>query len=390
MVDLFSPVEKRFLTGMTLTMSLRQLGLLLVMPFLSVYALELKGGTASLAGLAIGIYGLTQAVLQIPNGLLSDRIGRKPVVLITMVIFTSGLVLAAIAKNVETLIIARAIQGGGAVAAVLFSWIGDEIPDQKRNRAMAFPGMFVGITSVFSFIAGPLLFKVLEMSHIFWICAGLSLLAMLYVLFLLKETGRQEASSNYQVSDLIKLLARWRFLKYVLNGFTINYVLTAVFLMIPLFLRENGQTGLMWIIFVPATLLGVPLMMLASRRADLGLDKLMILLALLLMLISTLFLLSSLFLTIFLSALFFFPSYMILTTLLPAGVTKLSENNIRGTVTATFNTFQFVGSFAGSAISGLLWEIRPLISVITLSAIVTIVMLINLSGMKKPPADTGG
>ena len=101
MVDLFSPVEKRFLTGMTLTMSLRQLGLLLVMPFLSVYALELKGGTASLAGLAIGIYGLTQAVLQIPNGLLSDRIGRKPVVLITMVIFTSGLVLAAIAKNVD-------------------------------------------------------------------------------------------------------------------------------------------------------------------------------------------------------------------------------------------------------------------------------------------------
>ena len=109
MAELFSSVQKRFLAGMTLTMSLRQLGLLLVMPFLSVYALELTGGTAALAGLAIGIYGLTQALLQIPNGLLSDRIGRKPVVLLTMFIFTAGLVLAALAKNIETLILARAL-----------------------------------------------------------------------------------------------------------------------------------------------------------------------------------------------------------------------------------------------------------------------------------------
>jgi hypothetical protein len=220
------------------------------------------------------------------------------------------------------------------------------------------------------------------MSQIFWICAGLSGLSTLYVLILLKESGHRKDSSGIHIKELLSVLKQWRFLKYVINGFTINYVLTAFFLMVPLYLRAGGQTEKMWIIFVPSTLLGIPLMMMASKRADRGLERLMVSIGIGIMLIAALFLISSQFLMILLSALCFFPAYMILTTLLPAGVTKLSGINIRGTVTATFNTFQFVGSFAGSAVSGILWEISPLVSVITLSAIVAVVLMINLAGIR--------
>lgn len=370
-------MEQRFLGGITLTMSLRQLGLLLVMPFLSVYALHLEGGTTALAGLAIGLYGLTQAVLQIPNGILSDRIGRKPVVLITMSIYTAGLILAALAQNIHLLLIARALQGAGAVSAVLFSWIGDEISEERRSRAMAFPGMFVGITSVFSFIAGPLLTHVMNVAQVFWVCALLSAISVLYIAFMMKGPKIQSSNNKLSFREFKHIISTKSFIKYLLTGFSINYTLTSVFFLIPLMLDSIGESGRMWIVFVPSTLLGIPVMMKASKVADHRGDRGMIVTGLLLLLISVGLLSLKGFWVLVLSALFFFPGYMILTTLLPAGVTKLAEQNLRGTVTATFNTFQFLGSFAGSLISGVFYGLHPVYALLALALVIGLVLFIQ-------------
>ncbi len=374
----FTPTEKRFLGGITLTMSLRQLGLLLVMPFLSVYALELEGGTSALAGLAIGLYGLTQALLQVPNGLLSDRIGRKPVVLITMSIYTAGLALAALATNIHLLLIARALQGAGAVAAVLFSWIGDEISEERRNRAMAFPGMFVGITSVFSFIAGPLLTHVVNVSQVFWICTALSAISVLYVGFMMKKPSRQTESNRFSFKEFRVVISTRSFFRYIVTGFGSNFTLTSVFFLIPLLLDRSGQLSKMWMVFVPSTLIGIPVMMGASRSADRLGDRNMLITGVSLILMSVLVLLFKGFGFIVLSALLFFPGYMILTTLLPAGVTKLAETRLRGTVTATFNTFQFLGSFAGSLITGLLYGLHLTWALAALAIVVGTILLIQV------------
>ncbi|MFZ5939086.1 MAG: MFS transporter [Bacteroidota bacterium] len=379
MAKTFSVQEQRFLGGITLTMSLRQLGLLLVMPFLSVYALNLEGGSTALAGLAIGLYGLTQAVFQIPNGLISDRVGRKPVVLITMSIYTAGLALAALSTNIHLLLIARALQGAGAVSAVLFSWIGDEIPEDRRNRAMAYPGMFVGITSVFSFIVGPLLVHFVNVSQVFWICTGLSALSVLYVAFMMRGPKRQSEVNRLSFSEFRMVISTGRFARYLATGFSINYTLTSIFFLIPLILDHTGQTSHMWMVFVPSTLLGIPVMMRASKAADHYGDHRMIVLGVILLLISTVLLSFHPFVIIILSALFFFPGYMILTTLLPAGVTKLADQHLRGTVTATFNTFQFLGSFAGSLVTGIFYGIHPFYAILVLGVLLGLILVFQLS-----------
>jgi len=229
---LFTPQEKSILTGLSAALGLRQLGLLLVLPFLAVWAGGLDGQTPALIGVAMGMFGLSQGLLQIPYGLWSDRVGRKKPFIAGMFIFTCGLILAYFAKSIYLLILARTLQGGGAVGAVIFSWIGDAIPAEKRNRAMSIPGIAVGMSSIIAFIGGPFLIKFITVEQMFLICAICSAGAVFYITFFIPYEATPEPTP-FSMRECFTAMKGPGLPPLYLSGLIMNYNLVAVFFILP-------------------------------------------------------------------------------------------------------------------------------------------------------------
>jgi MFS family permease len=185
--SVFARYEMNFIVSLGIAMALRQLAMVMILPFMSVYGNTLLYNTPALVGIALGIYGLIQGIMQIPFGSLSDRIGRKNVITIGSLFLASGLALAAIADNIYMIIIARALQGIGAIAAVCFSWIGDNIADEKRNQAMSIIGIFSGSAAVVGFACGPFLYNIISVPKMFAGCSILVFLSWIYIVIFIKK-----------------------------------------------------------------------------------------------------------------------------------------------------------------------------------------------------------
>ncbi|MGB5669834.1 MAG: MFS transporter, partial [Sedimenticolaceae bacterium] len=173
--------EKRAVLGLAGVYGFRMLGLFLILPVFALFAEKLPGATPFLTGLAVGIYGLTQAVLQIPFGLLSDRIGRKPVIFGGLLLFALGSVIAASAQDVWLVILGRAVQGSGAIAAVVMALAADLTREENRTKAMASIGITIGASFMIAMMAGPVLGRLIGVSGIFWLTAVLALLGIAMV-----------------------------------------------------------------------------------------------------------------------------------------------------------------------------------------------------------------
>ena len=166
--------ERRAALSLAGIFGLRMLGLFMILPVFALYAEHLDGVTPLLVGLAIGVYGLTQAALQIPYGMLSDRIGRKPVIVGGLVVFAAGSVIAAAADTIEWVIVGRALQGAGAIASSLMALLADLTREDHRTKAMAFMGVSIGFSFGLAMVAGPLLNAWVGVPGIFWFTAGLA------------------------------------------------------------------------------------------------------------------------------------------------------------------------------------------------------------------------
>ena len=162
-------------------MSVRMLGLFMLFPVMSVYASEYDNSTPFLVGMAIGVYGLTQALLQIPFGYLSDRFGRKPILIIGLIIFFLGSVLAANTSNLILVVLGRALQGGGAISAVLMAFLADSVNEENRAKANAFVGFQIGVAFMLSLLIGPIISSKVGLQGLFWTIALLSLIALIVV-----------------------------------------------------------------------------------------------------------------------------------------------------------------------------------------------------------------
>ena len=180
-------IERIFALKISLIMSVRMLGLFMLFPVMSVYAGEYDNSTPLLVGMAIGVYGLTQALLQIPFGYLSDRFGRKPILVIGLLIFFFGSILAANTSNLILVIIGRALQGGGAISAVLMAFLADSVSEENRAKANALVGFQIGVAFMLSLLLGPIISSKIGLQGLFWSIALLSLIAMLIV-FSLKHS----------------------------------------------------------------------------------------------------------------------------------------------------------------------------------------------------------
>ncbi|MFA5816575.1 MAG: MFS transporter [Bacteroidales bacterium] len=382
--NLFKGPEKEFLLGISVTLALMQLGLLLVMPFLAVFGEGLEGNTPGLVGFSIGVFGLTQAFLQIPYGNWSDRYGRKKMIIIGLSINAFGLIIGFLAHDIWMLILARAIQGAGAIGTVLFAWIGDRIEPERRSRAMAYPGIFVGVASILSFIVGPVLHRFMTVNVVFLAILVLVIGLIIYIQITLPAHVPKNRS-GIKRKDIIAVFKQRKVWGYLMAGVMMNYVLTSFFFLIPVHLDLLHKTNLNWLIFVPTTLTALAFLRMSSIMADKG--KLTTVLvsgfSLLLASMTVLLLFNINLITLIISAFFFMAGFMSLNTTLPAAVTLLTGSEIRGTVTGVYGTFQNVGSFVGSTLTGVLFGIGHNIPVLVEGGLLVLVITVLTNSKRR-------
>lgn len=373
----FTGYELSFIVSLSVAMALRQLVMVIVMPILSIYSKSLAYSTPFMIGVVFGVYGLVQGIMQIPLGRLSDRIGRKTVITIGSLFLGCGLLLAAFATNIYLLIAARILQGFGAVTAVCFSWIGDNIEEQKRNRSMSIVGIFIGVSAVIGFLGGPILYNYIPVSWMFFACAIFVFLSWIYILIFIKKDNVQK--KEVAKIDYLGLAKNKLFVGLSLSAFFQNYLMVCVFYVIPIFIQKAIGAEHMWEIFIPAMIVGIALMQYTSRLADKGKESLILILSFAATILSGALLLlgSGNFVLILISTTLFMCGYLSLNAVLPGSVTKLSTDATRGGVTGVYNTVQFIGSFVGGILSGLLWGLNtclPAVSIIAVSVLGVIVV----------------
>lgn len=379
----FSKSQYQFLFGIGSVMGLRMLALTLVLPFVAIYGNELTGSTPLLIGLAVGIFGAVQAILQIPFGSWSDKLGRKPFVFFGIILLVIGLFIGGIAKNIYAFIIGRALQGSGAIQSVATAWISDEIDVDKRNKAIGLVGTIVALASILSFLIGPILQNYVSIPSMFIGCGILNIFTLIYIVFFTKENTKPTVSSvDFKVYKT--LLGNKKMTIINIGGFINFFVFTGVFIIVPL-LTENylGDKGL-WKVLVPSMVIAIlPLKKLIDLTDKGYIYKISIasFIAILLGLIC--FYVNNIYF-ICLGMALFMMGYLYLCTMLPAFITKISPKRYTGISSGIFNTYQFIGIFLGGVIMGYLWDFDKAIS-LGIMSVTCIIGLITFLLLNKNP-----
>ena len=368
------PTERQAVAGLAAIYFARMLGLFLMLPVLALYSRALPGTTPLLTGLALGAYSLTQALLQIPFGRLSDRLGRRPVITAGLLLYVLGSLLGAFAGSIGSVIAARMVQGAGAVSGPVMALLADLTRSERRTRAMAAIGMSIGSAFVVSLVAAPLLDAAVGVAGIFLIMGGLALLcvACLYGL-----VPRPPALKPSQAVPLRAAFAA-ALLPHYLGIGVLNGVLAATFVAVPFALKdlhgiplaEHWKTYLG--VFLASALPTVPLILWTERSARpdrvLGAG-----IALLLLALAAIGLGLTHYWPLWVALAIFFTAFNYLEARLPARLSQAVAPELRGTALSVFATAQFVGSFAGATAAGWISG-RPagLVGVLAAAALVTL------------------
>lgn len=357
---------------LSLALALRQMSMTIVMPFISTYCKDLVGYTPLLAGLAVGIFGLTQAIFQIPYGVLSDKYGNKRMILIGLVLVVIGLVLAFFSNNIALLIVSRALQGSGAIIGVAYSWSIGMVNEKDRTKAMSILGAFISVAAALAFAVGPLLREIMSVRWMFMTCAILLTLNLLYILFFLKDSKQQTKVQAAPKGTFRLLLQNRTFVTLNLAAFLNNFMMVSVFYALPLDLSKiTGETG-MWKIFVPAIIAAVIFMKAAVTWAEKSINNnyYVLIASFVISAVSIIFYFNKTsFVSLLAGTTLFMCAYISLTTLVAANVNNIAEDSYRGTANGIFNSFQFIGNFIGALITGFLWGISESLTWLTMIVI---------------------
>jgi len=370
-----SSFEKLLVLKVSLIMTVRMLGLFMLFPVMSVYVGNYESATPFLIGMAIGVYGLTQALFQIPFGYLSDRYGRKPILLIGLLVFFIGSIMAANTSNIIVVVIGRAFQGGGAISAVLMAFLADKVSEENRAKANAFVGFQIGVAFMLSLLIGPIITSRVGLSGLFWVIALLSLIAMLIVLSL-----RQTKSITYYKLSLesFKETFTKELLALDFSIFSLHLILAAGFIVMPLIIMENQIVSMIdnWLLYLPAVLLSflgmIPLIVISEKFKK---TKYILLISILLLIVSQIIFFSlNLNFKVFLITLtIFFVAFNTVEALLPSLLSRTASSSKRGLAMGIFSTSQFLGTFIGGAIGGFIYDIYNLNSVFLFTIFVAII-----------------
>lgn len=385
------PAERRAVFSLASIYALRMMGLFMILPVFALYGETLEGYTPALIGIAIGIYGLTQAAFQIPFGMASDRFGRKPIITIGLLIFAGGSVVAATADTMNGVIIGRALQGAGAIAAAVMALTADLTREENRLSAMAIIGMSIGVAFATSLVMGPVLNQWIGVDGIFWLTGVLALAAIAVLHFVVPTPVRSSFHRDAQTvpAQLKKVITNPQLLRLDFGIFALHMMLTATFVVLPLALRDHAglEAANHWYVYLPVMLLSmllmVPFVIIAEKKRRM---KTVFTAAVLILAIGELaFMFGFDSITGIIFGLFiFFTAFNVLEATLPSLIAKVASPDNKGSAMGVYSSSQFLGAFFGGTMGGWLYGQVGMEAVFGMCAAIAIVWFLVAATMQSP------
>ncbi|HAQ24722.1 MAG TPA: MFS transporter [Pseudomonas sp.] len=386
-----SASETRAASGLALVFAFRMLGMFMVLPVLATYGMDLQGATPALIGLAIGAYGLTQALLQIPFGILSDRIGRLPIIYFGLLIFAAGAVLAAMSDSIWGVIAGRILQGAGAISAAVMALLSDLTREQHRTKAMAMIGMSIGLSFAVAMVIGPLVAKAFGLSALFWLTAALALLGGVIVATLPRaQRHLQHRESGVASQALGATLRHPDLLRLDISIFALHAILMASFVALPLALVEEAALPKdeHWWVYLTALLVGflgmVPFIIYGEKKRQM---RRVLLGAVGVLLLCELFFwqFGHGLWALVVGMVIFFTAFNLLEASLPSLISKVAPAGGKGTAMGVYSTSQFLGAGLGGILGGWLYQLGGLEVVFAGCAGLGALWLLIVWSMREPP-----
>ncbi len=373
---------------------LRMLGMFLILPIFAIYATHYKGGENSiLVGAALGAYGLTQALFQLPFGMASDKFGRKNMIYIGLVMLIIGSIIAALATDITMVIVGRAVQGAGAVSAAVTALLADLTREENRTKAMAMIGATIGVTFAISLVLGPAIAHLAGIAGIFWLTAILASLAILVIKFVVPNPiiSSFHSDASAAPAKLKDVLKNTQLLRLNYGIFALHAAQMAMFIVVPFAIQKTSNLDVNhhWQVYLPILLgsfmLMIPAIIVGEKR---GLLKPVFIGAVALMLVAQLCFASLIgsFWGIVFSLFAYFVAFNILEASLPSLISKLAPAAAKGTAMGVYNTSQSLGVAVGGLVGGYLAHHYSYSVVFMFCAALMSVWLLLTFSMKTPPS----
>ena len=383
--------ELRAAASLAAVFSVRMLGLFMIYPVFAAFARQLPGVTPYKIGLALGIYGLSQGLLQMPFGLLSDRVGRKVMIVLGLLIFAVGSAAAASSTTIDGIIWGRVLQGAGAVGSVILALVADLTAEESRTKAMALVGMTIGFSFLVAIVAGPAVAGWIGVLGIFWLMAALALVGIAITLFVVPTPRRSRIHREAEAVPALlgSILRNPELLRLDFGIFALHAMLTASFLVVPGLL--HGALGVssrdQWIVYLPVLLVSVaimvPAIIIAERHRRM---KAVLVGAVAALALSQLMLaVGGHDVYVLIAAItIFFAGFNIMEASLPSLVTKTAPSGSTGTATGIYSSAQFLGIFVGGVAGGWVNQTHGTAGVFFFAGALAAIWLLAAATMRRP------